>query len=140
MHMIAYISDFTGGKSEIDAVLNDIVKVAKVENQKRVITGVLFYLGGQFLQIIEGEDAALRLLMVNIEKDERHKNIEYLIDTKVEKRGFDQWNMDSFHLGAGKVFSRQSVKDLTESFKKNLIPKSDMLSFYYKTLLKQKTI
>lgn len=139
MHLIAYVSSFNAKKYDPDEVLEEIVNVAKVENAKRQITGVLFYLNGVFLQIIEGEEALLRQLMSNIEKDKRHSNIEYLIDTKVEQRGFQKWNMDSFHLDSKQKISRDTIKDLTEGFKINLLPRSDMLAYYYKALLKQKT-
>ena len=55
MHMIAYISDFNGEDNKVERVLEEIVKVAKIENKKRYITGVLFFLDGKVLQIIEGE-------------------------------------------------------------------------------------
>tara|TARA_R110002126_G_scaffold13118_7_gene57153 strand:- start:43894 stop:44334 length:441 start_codon:yes stop_codon:yes gene_type:complete len=140
IHMIAYISDFKGEERDIDSVIAEIVQVAKIENQKRRITGALFFLDGQFLQVIEGKEADLRQLMFNIENDNRHHNIECLIDTAVQQRGFQQWNMDSFHLNSGQKFSREVIKDLTASFKKNLLPKSDMLVLYYKALLKQRVV
>ena len=137
MHLIAYISDITEEAGDADAVLEDIVRVAKAENPKHVITGVLFFLDGKFLQIIEGEEPELRALMRNIEGDARHRNIEYLVDTPVEKRGFKDWNMDSFYLDSGRSFDAPTLKDLTESFKKNLLPRSDMLAYFYKALLRQ---
>ena len=120
-------------------MLANIEKVAKVENGKRNVTGVLFFVNGKFLQVIEGEESALRELMHNIEADDRHRDISYLIDTSVEKRGFNDWNMDSFHLSNCTVFTLENLQNLTESFKKNLLPRSDALIDYYKILLGQKT-
>lgn len=135
MHLIAYVSADKGAVADVDVLLGDIVRVAKVENLKRNITGVLFYLNGHFLQIIEGEESHLRQLMINIENDARHENIEYLIDTKAEKRGFGDWNMDSFRLDGTQNIARETIKDLAESFKKNLLPRSDSMAFYYKAIL-----
>ena len=137
MHMIAYISEFNGEKENVDQLLKDVVKVAKIENQKRHITGVLFFHDNKFLQIVEGKEGDLRQLMDNIRKDNRHLNVEYLIDTKVEQRGFQEWNMDKFHLDSEQKISRDVLKNLTESFKKNLLPRSDMLVSYYKILTQQ---
>jgi len=137
--MIAYISDFNGEDNKVERVLEEIVKVAKIENKKRYITGVLFFLDGKVLQIIEGEEPHLHQLMSNIKQDKRHSNVEYLINEKVETRGFSEWNMDSFYLNSTQSFSKDTIKKLTESFIKNLLPRSDMLAFYYKTLLKQKS-
>ncbi len=138
MHMIAYISDVNVAGEALDRQVDDIVKVAKRENLARNISGVLFLVNGRFLQVIEGEEASLRQLMKNIAGDDRHKDIEILLDTPVEERGFGHWNMDVFRLDDTSVFDRATVKALTEGFQKNLLPKADTLVFYYKTLLRQK--
>lgn len=135
MHMIAYSSDFTGQEKDISAMLNDIVGVAQKQNPKFDITGVLFFLNNTFMQVIEGQEAHLRQLMGNIEKDARHAKIVYLIDDAVDMRGFSDWNMDVFELQRGKSFDSGTLKKLTESFEKNLKPKSDILVQYYKALL-----
>lgn len=135
LHLITYISDFALPASEADLTLRKIVQTAQRENPRRQITGVLFFINGKFLQIIEGEEAHLRQLMRNIEADPRHGHVEYLIDCPVDKRGFQQWNMDSFNLDAESKFSALTLRDLTESFKKNLLVRSDSLVFYYRALL-----
>ncbi len=138
MHMICYISKYTG-LDNITEVLADIRKTAKEHNQAAMITGVLFFHEGQFLQVIEGEEGRLRKLMANIEKDPRHTDVDVLIDTEVKKRGFNNWNMDTLILGEGHKFEATMMKDLTESFKRNLMPQSDTLIYFYKTLLSQPT-
>lgn len=137
MHLIAYVSEIADQKNH-ETIIENIVQTAKTENAKRSITGVLFYHEGHFLQVIEGAEDTLRSLMRNIEADPRHSDISYLIDTKTESRGFRQWNMDSFDLGKDKSINSGVLTELTESFKKNLLPRSDMLVFYYKALLKMK--
>ena len=111
------------------------MRTAKRENAKRGITGVLFCVDGVFLQVIEGEEENIRQLMRNIESDPRHRDIGYLIDTAVEERGFGQWNMDGFVLKEGTIFNGEVLKDLTESFRVNLVPRSDKLVSYYKFLI-----
>lgn len=139
MHMIAYISDSKLEEDEIDDATKSIVRVAKAKNLQMGITGVLFYLNGKFLQIIEGDESKLFLLMKSIETDARHQNITYLINTKTSARGFQDWNMDFFMLNKNISFDVQTIKKLTESFERNLLPRTDSLLYYYKTLLAQKT-
>lgn len=138
MHMIAYISSAVHTGEKLDEDIADIVKVAKRENLARNISGVLFFVNGQFLQIIEGREDHLRQLLHNIEGDPRHARIEVLIDTPIDERGFGHWNMDQFRLDDTSVFERETLKALTEAFKTSLLPKADTLVFYYKTLLRQK--
>lgn len=137
MHLIAYVSDFLPGPDPVEKVLADIVRSAKKRNPQYKVTGVLFFVNGQFLQVIEGLEDDLKSLMARIEEDDRHDNIEYLIDTPIERRAFQQWNMDSFDLDGESRFDADTLKDLTHSFQKNLLPRSDMLVKYYKTLLNQ---
>lgn len=140
MHLIAYISEYTGSEDKAYDVLRDIVSVARKENAKYGITGVLFFIDSKFLQIIEGYETPLRRLMTNIEKDERHRNIEYLIDVEVPAKGFDGWNMDSFVLDGKHVFDADTLKKLTDTFRRNILPRSDVLAHYYKKLLEQQTV
>lgn len=135
MHLIVYTSQLSVISDDIDAILQSIEKIAKVENAKHGITGVLLFFKGKFLQIIEGDEAKLQSLMKNITHDTRHNKIQILIDQKIDKRGFSEWNMDSFNLDGKKLVNFESLKKLTESFKRNLLPNSDELMFYYKALL-----
>ena len=138
MHLITYISDLElSYESKIDQVLDDIVAVAKEENLKRQITGVLFFHNNKFMQVIEGARTDLEFLMYKITKDPRHFNIEYLINTPVESRGFADWNMDVFYLGVESDFNYFNMKKLTLACERNLITRSDQLVSFYKTLLEE---
>lgn len=140
MHMICYISDYIKDVSQVEGVLKDIIAKAQNNNREKGITGALLFHNKKFVQVIEGQEQHLRDLMARIEKDPRHANTYVLIDTPVETRGFSNWNMEAFDLAEEKKFDADMMKKLTENFKTNLAPRSDTLMFYYKTLLKQKTI
>jgi hypothetical protein len=137
MHLITYISDYTGTKETIERDLSAITSVAKSENAKRDISGVLFFYEGKFLQIIEGNQFLLQQLMENIKADKRHENVEILINTTVEHRGFESWNMDYFNFSNDKKFSRENLRKLSQNFEKNLVPQSDTLVFLYKKILEE---
>lgn len=137
MHMIAYISELADRNADIEALLSQIISSSQRENKKQSITGVLFYVDGKFLQIIEGEESSLRRLLDRIRQDNRHANIEYLIDTEVESRGFSEWSMEMFHLNSGKKFDARTLHTLTKYFRQTLAPRSNTLAYYYKTLLAQ---
>ncbi len=137
LHMIAYTSTYTGQPQDVDATLDAIVAVAQRANKAHNVTGVMFFLDSQFLQVIEGREADLRNLMRNIEADPRHTGVEYLIDTEVETRGFRRWSMDKVNLNRDMRFDAETLRDLSDSFSNNLLPRSDMLVFYYKALLAQ---
>lgn len=137
MHLIAYISDSNIPADSIGTSIDSIVAIAKKENSAHGITGVLFFESNKFLQVIEGEEAELRQLMKNIEADRRHESIKYLIDCKIEERALKDWNMDVFQLKRGKNFDAETLEKLTQDFEKSILPRSDALIFYYKSLLEE---
>lgn len=135
MHMIAYVSDYVPSENAVSTDLNNIEVTAKIHNQKVAIKGVLFYQNGSFLQVIEGLENDLRNLMMSIEADPRHTNLEYLIDSQVASLSFSDWNMDVFHLGADKSFDRDDLKLIADRFMEKLLPHSKSFIAYYQGVL-----
>ena len=116
MHLIIYISDYTGNPKEIG---RDIIKIHKssVKNNPSLgITGVLFYHNGKFLQVLEGMQEHLEHLMTALENDPRHAGITRIVDTEVAKRGFPDWQMDVFNLDADAVLKRNDLIAYEEMF------------------------
>lgn len=140
MHLIAYVSTCLVQPEHVDIEIEKIRKSAKETNSELDITGVLFFHDGQFLQIIEGEEENLHKLMEKIESDPRHISIEYLIDKPVKERGFSNWRMDSFKLGAGQKFDSEILKNITRCYDSSLLPGGDKLVFFYKALLEEKDL
>ncbi len=98
MHLIIYISDYTGLEKDIDHDLKAIRKESKKNNPQYDITGVLFYQNGNFLQALEGEKEALKKIMSHIERDDKHTDITRIVDMEINQRSFTDWNMDTFNL------------------------------------------
>lgn len=116
MHLIIYISDHTGPAADIAQHLDDICRTAKARNPELMITGLLFYHEGNFLQAIEGEKTNLEALMANLESDPRHKNITRIVDTEIGARSFSDWNMDTFNLQIGESVSRETIAEYEKIF------------------------
>ena len=64
-----------------------------LHNALHGITGVLTLHQGQFAQVIEGPEKALRLLMARIMADLRHHTIVNLFDGPIAKRRYAEWSM-----------------------------------------------
>lgn len=138
MHVIAYTSEFIPESGDEDAVIDNIVKVAKAGNAEHGITGVLFFHEGRFLQLLEGEEADLRTLMGKIENDNRHKDVKYLIDSDEQERSFGSWSMGEIQLGKGKHFDAEYLEKISKSFEKYMVPDCSTLAYFYKTLLAER--
>ncbi len=57
------------------------------------ITGMLLYKDGNFMQILEGEEAEVRQLYSKIGNDPRHRGTIPLLEGHLEKRQFPVWSM-----------------------------------------------
>jgi len=135
MHLIVYTSetDLTG--NDVNNVLKDISKKAKINNKKLNITGLLFYHNQRFVQVIEGEKDDLENLLSTIEKDDRHKNIQRIVDEETKKQGFNEWNMDSFNLSEKDSIDSDELINIGNAVKKVFTLDSAILTSFYKTLL-----
>ena len=75
-----------------DELLDLLVK-ARSKNGQRDITGMLLYKDGNFMQVLEGEESAVRQLFATIEKDPRHQGTIVLMEDLVDEPLFGQWTM-----------------------------------------------
>ena len=73
-------------------LLDDILAASRKNNAALGVTGMLLYLDGGFLQVLEGEDAAVSEIYAKIRRDERHWNVKALLDREAP-RSFGTWSM-----------------------------------------------
>lgn len=67
-------------------------------NARLHVTGALLHVGNRFLQVIEGEQVVIEVLLRRIESDPRHGDLSVLIDEPINARAFAQWNMGCVNL------------------------------------------
>lgn len=91
MYHIIYQSIESINLSEED--LRIMLEQARTKNRQCGITGLLLYSEGQFLQVIEGEEATVRSLYEVIEQDSRHAYVQKLADGPIPRRYFASWAM-----------------------------------------------
>ena len=73
--------------------IRDILGAANNNNMTNSITGLLLYSGSSFLQVLEGEGAAVRETMARIKQDKRHKDIVVMTHEPIKNRSFSDWSM-----------------------------------------------
>lgn len=91
MHHIIYLSQATVPLAEEE--LAALLDVARVNNHRRNITGAMIYSGGQFLQLLEGDEADLADLYSTLLQDGRHMALIKLADKPIAHRSFTGWSM-----------------------------------------------
>ncbi len=91
VHQILYSSAGLVGFD--DDQLLELLKVARSNNSKLGVSGMLLYAEGSFIQVLEGEQKVVEELFAKIEKDPRHGEARVLLKCDVPKRTFTDWSM-----------------------------------------------
>lgn len=74
-------------------VVSDILSRSRDRNRAHNITGILYYDGQRFLQVIEGAENNIDDLYNLISHDDRHEDVELLHKGYIKSRAFESWDM-----------------------------------------------
>jgi hypothetical protein len=78
MRQLLYVSNPT---SELTpSALDKILTASRANNALLGVTGLLLHIDGGFLQMLEGEEIAVRTLYTRIAADRRHSDPRILLD------------------------------------------------------------
>src|SRR5665647_1457444 len=92
MYRLIYKSSETAPFSRTD--LKHLLVGSRLRNTEADISGMLIYDRGTFLQMLEGDTAAIFKTFARIERDPRHKDISVLLrDPTAADRAFGHWSM-----------------------------------------------
>jgi hypothetical protein len=73
--------------------LKELLEVSRRKNNECGVTGLLLYVSGNFIQLLEGEKEHVLATRARIEADPRHRGMTTLLDEPCEKRDFQDWSM-----------------------------------------------
>jgi hypothetical protein len=91
MFRILYLSAARRPFSKIELLA--LLEKSRQNNARLGITGILLYRDGDFLQLLEGEESAVRSLYHRISADPRHGSVRTLVEDTCEQRLFEDWSM-----------------------------------------------
>ena len=94
MIQLIYVSTANHLLSELE--IRQILDSSIRHNTPQEVTGLLLYSDGSFMQVLEGDEAAVNETMSRIERDPLHHGIIVLERTTVTSREFGTWAM-GFH-------------------------------------------
>ncbi|MBD8641150.1 BLUF domain-containing protein [Sphingomonas sp. CFBP 13733] len=89
MRVVIYTS--RAKRSFSTSEFSDLRDVAASKNHSLNITGLLLFDGNRFIQALEGDAAAVQVVMDRIEKDPRHDSITYFDTIETNYRQFNWW-------------------------------------------------
>lgn len=91
-YAICYVS--TAAKGLDKPAIEKLLKLAKENNTRKDIKGVLLYSEGNFFQVLEGEKEDLVELFGKIEKDPRHHTVIQVLGKEINQGSFDSYETD----------------------------------------------
>ena len=92
-----------------------LLELAREHNAMRGITGMLLYQNGSYMQMLEGDEAAVRELFGKVAADSRHRLVKEVASGKLPKRHFEDWSMgfrDMEQVGAMPDYDTYLAKQL----------------------------
>jgi len=76
-----------------EKMIDALLRQARDNNSKSDITGMLFFDGEFFVQILEGDEVAIDTLYTIIGADARHDNVQKIYQGSIKERSFQDWSM-----------------------------------------------
>lgn len=90
-YCLTYFSSAVSSTTE--PVIVEIVNLSREKNARLGITGVLLYINGRIVQVLEGQQQAVENLYESIKADPRHTDVRTVISQPITKRSFSHWYM-----------------------------------------------
>lgn len=91
MYYLIYVSSATEQFSTDE--LLDLLAKCRENNARAGLTGMLLHKDGNFMQVLEGEEAAVQAVHARILLDPRHRGIITLLQGPQAERQFPGWSM-----------------------------------------------
>lgn len=91
MLSLTYLSSASSRMDEDQ--LAGLLATVRLKNEALGITGVLLYADGNFIQTIEGPEAAIEATFARIAVDPRHRGVLVGLREQIDERRFPDWSM-----------------------------------------------
>lgn len=84
---ISYVS--TANRDLNQEEVAELLELTEIRNNKEAVNGLLIYSGGNFFEVIVGEETKIKDLFKNIKVDPRHRNIMMVFEKEIDKPLFE---------------------------------------------------
>ncbi len=141
--MIELLYQSEAGFAFDDKIIETILTTARERNAIENISGMLFFDGIKFIQILEGPEENVDRVFASITQDRRHSQIELIYRGRIFERSFADWRMGykftSALTGALHEFDWEAQMDLTKVSESTANPGVKLFNFVNQNLVKEET-
>ena len=99
MYFLTYVSAAVAPLTSDE--LRELLIICEKNNRRDEISGMLLYKDGNFMQVLEGAEAAVSQTHARIGADPRHAGLITLLKGPLKARQFPDWSMGFKDLGEG---------------------------------------
>jgi hypothetical protein len=89
-----------------EAALTELLTSSRARNACEVVTGMLIYAHGSYVQQLEGEQAAVDAIFASIKRDVRHRELRLLSRRPIDVRRYEGWAMGFEHPNSESLSAR----------------------------------
>lgn len=93
LETIAYVSRCRIEDRLVAKEIDGIVQASVCNNQRYGVTGALLFSGCHFMQVLEGPEERLLVLMRKIAEDRRHSDMIVIAHYEIAERRYPEWSM-----------------------------------------------
>ncbi len=131
MYHLVYTSHASGPFAEED--LLSLLKECRTFNRDHGITGMLLYIQGKFIQVLEGARPGVTELFDRIAADTRHQRVTVVLTGESDHRLFRDWSMGFRRLTRDEAHQLGGFKDIDQFFaRKHITENSNLLLVFLK--------
>lgn len=136
MYYLVYVSYAI--KPFTEKGLQKLLVHCRNNNKVNGITGILLYIEGKFVQILEGEKEKIITLFEKIQKDRRHHKVSRILEGPMGERNFPNFLMGSRTIDDETFTKLSGFKDVTEFFKYPEVQNQDHPAMTFLKLFKER--
>lgn len=92
-----------------DNDLAELLIKSRKNNSNLGITGMLVHRDGNFIQVLEGEENAVKTLYETIKADKRHAGEIVISEGEISERQFANWAMDFRNYSKNNLFTPEEM-------------------------------
>jgi len=120
--------------------LVDLLRESRTFNRQHHITGMLLYLNGKFIQILEGKKDDVQKIYQKITQDKRHHRVIMIMEGNSPGRVFHDWSMGFKMLSYTEFEKITGYKDIDHFFEENKAKNKGNLLLTFLTLFYMKNV
>jgi len=121
--------------------LLDLLRQSRERNKKRSVSGILLYVQGKFMQVLEGKKSFVEEIYSSIQRDNRHSRVTLLLEGDSPKRIFKGWSMGFKKLSNDDFVNTSGFTDIDVFFNENtLAERSNVLMVFLKLFYRKNMV